>query len=185
MFESESGGGREIAAHAARCSRVGFAPTPRDAPFRAARTSRCITRDRARRSTIGHRGALLEPISKSFEEDNEAGKLAKAEEIVGIRSPDRSGLAQRAAQAGLRACPTIARRNRTLRLSLAPRFRNISGPAIFGAFGQVLIIGSDVKHVLFRDRIDHLLRHGARFLRTLAPVLWIIQMRGWHDARPL
>jgi hypothetical protein len=27
---------------------------------------------------------LLEPISKSFEEDDEAGKLDKAEEIVGV-----------------------------------------------------------------------------------------------------
>jgi hypothetical protein len=29
----------------------------------------------------------LEPISKSFEEDNEAGKLDKAEEIVGVVLP--------------------------------------------------------------------------------------------------
>jgi hypothetical protein len=28
----------------------------------------------------------LEPVSKSFEEDNEAGKLDKAEEIVGVPS---------------------------------------------------------------------------------------------------
>jgi hypothetical protein len=31
--------------------------------------------------------ALLEPISKSFEENNEAGKLDKAEEIVGVVFP--------------------------------------------------------------------------------------------------
>src|SRR5262249_4167714 len=31
--------------------------------------------------------ACLEPISKSFEEDNEAGKLDKAEEIVGVVLP--------------------------------------------------------------------------------------------------
>ena len=30
---------------------------------------------------------LLEPISKSFEEHNEAGKLDKAEEIVGVVLP--------------------------------------------------------------------------------------------------
>ena len=30
---------------------------------------------------------LLEPVSKSFEEDNEAGKLDKAEEIVGVVLP--------------------------------------------------------------------------------------------------
>src|SRR5947209_16629634 len=30
---------------------------------------------------------LLEPISKSFEEDDEAGKLDKAEEIVGVVLP--------------------------------------------------------------------------------------------------
>jgi len=29
----------------------------------------------------------LEPISKSFEEDDEAGKLDKAEEIVGVVFP--------------------------------------------------------------------------------------------------
>jgi hypothetical protein len=29
----------------------------------------------------------LEPVSKSFEEDNEAGKLDKAEEIVGVVLP--------------------------------------------------------------------------------------------------
>jgi hypothetical protein len=29
----------------------------------------------------------LEPVSKSFEEDNEAGKLHKAEEIVGVVLP--------------------------------------------------------------------------------------------------
>src|SRR5215831_1678279 len=29
----------------------------------------------------------LEPVSKSFEEDNEAGKLDKAEEIVGVILP--------------------------------------------------------------------------------------------------
>ena len=28
-----------------------------------------------------------EPVSKSFEEDNEAGKLGKAEEIVGVVLP--------------------------------------------------------------------------------------------------
>ena len=31
--------------------------------------------------------SLLEPVSKSFEEDNEAGKLDKAEEIVGVVLP--------------------------------------------------------------------------------------------------
>src|SRR5262249_59748871 len=31
--------------------------------------------------------ALLEPISKSFEEDDQAGKLDKAEEIVGVVLP--------------------------------------------------------------------------------------------------
>src|SRR6266436_1067288 len=31
--------------------------------------------------------SLLEPISKSFEEDDEAGKLDKAEEIVGMVLP--------------------------------------------------------------------------------------------------
>jgi hypothetical protein len=31
--------------------------------------------------------SLLEPISKSFEEDDEAGKLDKAEEIVGVVLP--------------------------------------------------------------------------------------------------
>jgi hypothetical protein len=31
--------------------------------------------------------AVLEPISKSFEEDDEAGKLDKAEEIVGVVLP--------------------------------------------------------------------------------------------------
>ena len=30
---------------------------------------------------------LVEPISKSFEEDDEAGKLNKAEEIVGVVLP--------------------------------------------------------------------------------------------------
>jgi len=30
---------------------------------------------------------LLEPVSKLFEEDNEAGKLDKAEEIVGVVLP--------------------------------------------------------------------------------------------------
>jgi hypothetical protein len=30
---------------------------------------------------------ILEPISKSFEEDNEAGELDKAEEIVGVVLP--------------------------------------------------------------------------------------------------
>jgi hypothetical protein len=29
----------------------------------------------------------VEPVSKSFEEDNEAGKLDKAEEIVGVVLP--------------------------------------------------------------------------------------------------
>jgi hypothetical protein len=32
-------------------------------------------------------GWLLEPISKSFEEDDEAGKLDKAEKIVGVVLP--------------------------------------------------------------------------------------------------
>jgi hypothetical protein len=34
---------------------------------------------------LGHQ--VLEPISKSFEEHNEAGKLDKAEEIVGVVLP--------------------------------------------------------------------------------------------------
>jgi len=54
------------------------------------------------------------------------------------------------------------------------RFRGFSRPAVFGALGQVLIIGSDIEHLLFEDRIGHALRHRARFLRTVAPVLWII-----------
>ena len=33
------------------------------------------------------RTACLEPISKSFEEDNEAGQLEKAEEILGVVLP--------------------------------------------------------------------------------------------------
>jgi hypothetical protein len=33
------------------------------------------------------RGRKLEPISKSFEEDDEAGKLDKAEEVVGVVLP--------------------------------------------------------------------------------------------------
>jgi hypothetical protein len=48
------------------------------------------------------------------------------------------------------------------------------GPAVFGAFGQVLIIGSEIEHLFFRDGIGHVLRQSARFLRTVAPVLWII-----------
>jgi hypothetical protein len=40
--------------------------------------------------------------------------------------------------------------------------------------GCMLIIGSDIEHLLFGDRIGHALRHRARFLRTVAPVLWII-----------
>jgi hypothetical protein len=32
-------------------------------------------------------GHLVEPISKSFEKDNEAGELDKAEEIVGVVFP--------------------------------------------------------------------------------------------------
>src|SRR5262249_22405689 len=35
----------------------------------------------------GRSVALLEPVSKSFEENNEAGKLDKAEEIVGVVLP--------------------------------------------------------------------------------------------------
>jgi hypothetical protein len=53
-------------------------------------------------------------------------------------------------------------------------FRGFSRPTVFSAFGQVLIIGSDIEHLLFGDRIGHALRHCARFLRTVAPVLWII-----------
>ena len=34
-----------------------------------------------------HRQMRLEPISKSFEEDDEAGKLDKAKEIVGVVLP--------------------------------------------------------------------------------------------------
>jgi hypothetical protein len=60
------------------------------------------------------------------------------------------------------------------RLSPGLRFRGISRPAVFGAFGQMLIIGSDIEHLLFGDRIGHVLRHRARFLRKDAPVLWII-----------
>ena len=41
------------------------------------------------------------------------------------------------------------------------RFRGISRPAVFGAFGQMLIIGSDIEHLLFGDRIGHALRHRA------------------------
>ena len=41
-----------------------------------------------RKSTAARLGAvLLEPISKSFEEDDEAGKLDKAKEIVGVVLP--------------------------------------------------------------------------------------------------
>ena len=54
------------------------------------------------------------------------------------------------------------------------RFRGFSRPAVFGALGQVLIIGSDIEHLLFGGRIGHALRYRARFLRTVAPVLWII-----------
>jgi len=54
------------------------------------------------------------------------------------------------------------------------RLRGFARPAVFGAFGQVLIIGSDLEHLLFGDRIGHVLRHGPHFLRTVAPVLWII-----------
>ena len=72
------------------------------------------------------------------------------------------GLAQR----DVTASPT--------RLSPGLRFRGFSRPAVFGALGQVLIIGSDIEHLLFGDRIGHALRHRARFLRTVAPVLWII-----------
>jgi hypothetical protein len=42
------------------------------------------------------------------------------------------------------------------------RFRGFSRPAVFGGFGQALVIGSDVEHLLFEDRIGHVLRHGAR-----------------------
>jgi hypothetical protein len=54
------------------------------------------------------------------------------------------------------------------------RFRGFSRPAVFGALGQVLIIGSDIEHLFLENRIGHILRHHARFLRTVAPVLWII-----------
>src|SRR6266566_5023262 len=51
----------------------------------------CIRRDRivAVAPTNGDSGQSfgLEPISKSFEEDDEAGKLDKAEEIVGVVLP--------------------------------------------------------------------------------------------------
>jgi hypothetical protein len=45
--------------------------------------------DETGRSLIPSRFRIefLEPISKSFEEDNEAGKLDKAEEIVGVVLP--------------------------------------------------------------------------------------------------
>ena len=39
--------------------------------------------------------SLLEPVSKSFEEDNEAGKLDKAEEIVGEALPANEEVYQR------------------------------------------------------------------------------------------
>ena len=39
--------------------------------------------------------SLLEPVSKSFEEDNEAGKLDKAEEIVGEALPATEEVYQR------------------------------------------------------------------------------------------
>jgi hypothetical protein len=39
-----------------------------------------------------------------------------------------------------------------------PRF---SRP-VFGAFGQVLIIGSDIEHLLFGGRISHVLRQGEK-----------------------
>jgi hypothetical protein len=58
--------------------------------------------------------------------------------------------------------------------SFGIRFRGFSRPAVFGALGQVPIIGIDFEHLLFEDRIGHALRHRARFLRTVAPVLWII-----------
>ncbi len=61
-----------------------------------------------------------------------------------------------------------------MRLSPALRFRDFSRPAVFGAFGQVLIIGSEIEHLFFGCGIGHVLRHSARFLRTVAPVLWII-----------
>jgi hypothetical protein len=43
------------------------------------------------------------------------------------------------------------------------RFRGFSRPAVFGALGQVLIIGSDIEHLLFEDRaLDHLDERMAR-----------------------
>ena len=54
------------------------------------------------------------------------------------------------------------------------RLRGFTRLAVSSASGQVLIIGSDLKHLLFGDRIGHVLRQSARFLRMVVPVLWII-----------
>src|SRR5215471_10595105 len=52
--------------------------------------------DETARSLIPSRFRIefLEPISKSFEEDNEAGKLDKAEEIVGVVLPTNEDAAR-------------------------------------------------------------------------------------------
>jgi hypothetical protein len=44
-----------------------------------------------RRCWVVQAGEYLEPLSKSFEEDDEAGKLDKAEEIVGVVLPANLG----------------------------------------------------------------------------------------------
>src|SRR5262249_62124453 len=64
-----------------------------------------------------------------------------------------------------------------MRLSPALRFRDFPRPAIFGAFGQVHIICSDIEHLFFGDGSGHVLRHSSPFLRTVVLVLLIIRMR--------
>jgi hypothetical protein len=67
---------------------------------------------------------LLEPISKSFEEDNEAGKLDKAEEIVGVVLPANEDP----------ALPLKSRRRSARRASVAAglTFADLARAACFG-----------------------------------------------------
>jgi len=54
-------------------------------------------------------------------------------------------------------------------LSSVLTLQDLSRPALFYAFA-----GSDLKHPLLGNRIDHVLRDSTRFVRAVEPVLWII-----------
>src|SRR5262245_50452020 len=70
-------------------------PTPQQPPFTCSLISKCPSTaqppsglvSESRESAGCLAQFLLESISKSFEEDNEAGKLDKAEKIVGVVLP--------------------------------------------------------------------------------------------------